>query len=523
MRQKVAVIIIIVLLAGFWSCQNGSVLDRSTTMWAPYVEWNLTNETFEGNPFDVFAKAKFTHAESGKQNTSEMFYSGDSIWKFRFTGTKVGEWTFETESDDPELNGETGRIFVSENDNPEIKGLLTHVGNQFAIQTGNDGKLEAHRFMVYMDGTKYRMIDLNLKVKAYNESPFFDFKDPAKFQDFLNDAKKNGFETVFIHIGHPHVWTDGTTVENGKNPRLETFEILEKLIVQAHQQGMRVHLWMWGDQMRKATPINFKGGINGEEDKRLLRYIASRLGPLPGWSVGYGFDLFEWAGDEETNEWATYLHKHFGWDHLIAARGIILKGKNNINSYDGFGREGTFCTSNHGPKDFQEVFEDMLADTQLPHLYEERHSYLRPGFQLDMDGTRQLVWWQMMAGGLGGWYGHYPEGSSAYVDYPYPNSEQLRTAKKFWDNYVVLGMKATIVENSYSLTSADKKQMIVYSENTTSLNLDMSDYIGTLSLIGIDTKKEFQEIVVTQLGKDAKEWVVPYESDWAIAIGYDNK
>jgi hypothetical protein len=100
--------------------------------------------------------------------------------------------------------------------------------------------------------------------------------------------------------------------------------------------------------------------------------------------LGYGFDLHEWVSKEQLHDWASFLHERFGWQHLLAARGVPLPGENNIRSYDGFGRPGTLSTSSHGPKDYAEIAEDMSEELKQPHLYEERHSYLRNGFDLDM-------------------------------------------------------------------------------------------------------------------------------------------
>ena len=49
-----------------------------------------------------------------------------------------------------------------------------------------------------------------------------------------------------------------------------------------------------------------------------------------------------------------------------------------------------------------------------------------------MDGTRRLLWWEAMAGGMGGFFGFYNKESSAFVAHPYPKPEQLRTHYTFW-------------------------------------------------------------------------------------------
>ena len=53
---------------------------------------------------------------------------------------------------------------------------------------------------------------------------------------------------------------------------------LELLITKVHAAGGLVHIWAWGDEARRWTPVRW--GKNGKVDKRLQRYIAARLGPL---------------------------------------------------------------------------------------------------------------------------------------------------------------------------------------------------------------------------------------------------
>ncbi|MCP4455676.1 MAG: DUF5060 domain-containing protein, partial [Planctomycetes bacterium] len=107
---------------------------REATMWSPYIEWTLENPSFNGNPFDVMAKVRFAHEPSGAAHTTEMFFTGEDTWRFRFTGDREGVWRFATSSTDPELDGYSGRVLVRANPNPDTTGFLTHVGNRFALQ-----------------------------------------------------------------------------------------------------------------------------------------------------------------------------------------------------------------------------------------------------------------------------------------------------------------------------------------------------------------------------------------------------
>jgi len=85
---------------------------RTVTRFRPYLEWRVENPTWSGNPFDLRAVALFRHAESGETRRTELFFDGKNAWRFRFTGTRRGRWTFRTESEDPDFDGKKGTVIV---------------------------------------------------------------------------------------------------------------------------------------------------------------------------------------------------------------------------------------------------------------------------------------------------------------------------------------------------------------------------------------------------------------------------
>ena len=480
-------------------------------MWSPYLEWELSSPSVTGNPYDVVATVTFSHEDGETSRTTELFFAGENTWRFRFTGTKLGDWRFRTRSDDPELDGHTGNVTVRPNPDPNARGFLTHAGSQYAIQAGNDARLRAYPFAVFMDGVKH----------PTNE---FTTWDEEAIAAYCRNAKDNGFAIIFVSVNNQWVkkgalsWND----HDSENPDLETFQQLEQIILTAYKMGCRVHFWAWGDEARKWTPRGLPGGINGEADRRLQRYIAARLGPLPGWTMGYGFDLHEWVSEEQLNSWAEYLHEHMGWQHLLSARGVPLRGKNNIRSYDGFGRSISVGTTRCGPKDYWEIVEDMADDTEHPHLYEERHSYRRRGFKLDMDGTRRLLWRETMAGGMGGFFGFYAMDSSAANGYPYPNPEQLRTHYAFWHQQqrLRLGMKPdnSLAGNGFALKDPSNRYSIFYVEDADTVQMDLTKMETAQPAVAVDTKQKYKELALGALSTEKHTWKAPYSSDWVIVI-----
>jgi len=508
--QKVYVISI-VLFACFVPVCGKQLQPREAPMWE-VVEWQAKVPYYSGNPFDVAATVTFIHEDSGLKHTTQMFYDGLKQWRFRFVGTQTGQWQFVSRSKTTGLEGLTGAIRVTENPNPQIKGFARAVGNKFALQVREASDLRAYVFNVYMSRVKH---------PAYLDEFGSDLTEvEKKTRDYFADAKANGFEIIFIHVNNN--WFKLGVREHSKhksqNPDPTAFAVLEKIIRTVHKLGGRVHIWAWGDESRKWTPIGVPGSINGKADRRLQRYIAARLGPIPGWTMGYGFDLHEWTNTGQLNSWAAYLHENFGWQHLLCARGHVLKGQHNINSYDGFGRNVPLKTTSHGPADYDEILDDLNSDKNRPHFYEERHSYRRSGFNLDMDGTRRLLWWETMAGGMGGFFGFYPDSP-----HPYPSPEQLRTHYTFWHERArfLLDMQLVnkLANSECVLCSTSKQQYVFYKEATSSVQLNLTGAAGKLPAVAVDTKKAYREIGLGTLESKAQQWKAPYRSDWAIAIG----
>jgi hypothetical protein len=193
---------------------------------------------------------------------------------------------------------------------------------------------------------------------------------------------------------------------------------------------------------------------------------------------------------------------------------------NNMNSYSGFDRGSEeLSTSFGGPEDYFEVLGHFNSDDTRVHFYEERHSYLRDDFNLDMDGSRRLLWWKAMAGGVGGWHGFY-----TFSPHPYPNPEQLRTYRTFWlvNNRFRLGMAEanTLSDdtNTRVLHDGDRKY-IFYRQNAASIQADLSAMPAPQSAVAVDLKQEYTEIDLGTLEPTSQTITLSGVSDWAIAIG----
>lgn len=480
------------------------------TLWGPVLEWEVENPAYSGNPFDVIADVAFTHVESGQSHETQMFYASDDLWKFRFTGTRTGEWTFETVSDDADLDGLKGTVVIEENPDADVRGFLVSDGNQFAIQSGDDGAVSATLYNVY-----YNHPDDTHQLHHYS----LDREETRRqINVVLDELESHGLQATFIEPRHS--WfsygAESHRDHDSVDPDPESFRILETIIMEAHKRGLHVHIWKWGDEERRWTPHGV-GGINGEADRRLQRYIASRLGPLPGWTMSYGFDLQEWVEPDEVRDWHAYMHDHLGWPRLLMAREEIGSPPTDFftpGEMDVFSNDERFIDN----QDFyDQALRDLGEEPSRPVLYERRFHHTRDDIW-DMDHTRRALWQFTLAGGAGAIWGVL--WADAEDAEPYPNPEQLLTHREFWRDRFLLGMeRANDLSDGYVLREPESDSYVFYKEGTSAIELDLSGMDRPLPAIAVDTKRRYEEIKVGELNAEAQVWTAPYESDWALAVG----
>ncbi len=508
-------------------------------------EWAVENPSWSGNPFDVFAVATFTHEQTGAQRTTELFYAGDDVWNFRFTGTRAGVWRFTTASEDPELDGHSGRVIVGPRANDDVKGFLTNVSNKYAVMVEDEDDLEGYVYQVYMNQQDFEQ-------QHEHRTRILGDTDRANLiPAYWEDSQENGFEIYFFAVFYSWFKMGALSIDDfdgGDDPALDepdlaTFAMLEQAIRYAHDRGGRTHIWAWGDNGRKQTPNHLGDGFRGERHRRLLRYIAARLGPLPGWSMNFGFDTIEMPKAEADGAWwATQLSDRMGWPHLLTSRGWD-DAAFGAYSYAGFGGAPyDLMTTDKGPAGYDEILHHMQARTDRPHIYEERHTYNRwqcwphavadPN-RLNETGCRRLIWWETMAGGMGGFFGHFSERFNAYGPFnpdgpcgyhPESLKRAFRTHREFWkDGRMKLDMapenERVSGATAYCLASADKTHFIVFVEDADVVTIDLSGMPGTQPVVAVDAKAEYSEIALKRLGGGTHTLELGWPSDWVLAVG----
>jgi len=259
--------------------------------------------------------------------------------------------------------------------------------------------------------------------------------------------------------------------------------------------------------------------------------------------MNFGFDTMEMPNAKaDAVWWADEMIRLMGWPHILTSRGWNDESF-GAHSYAGFGGNPyDLATSDKGPANYQEILENLEAHNDKPSIYEERHTYNRwqcwPGSvpdpnRLNETESRRLIWWESMAGGMGGFFGHFSERFNQYGPFQtygpcgyHPESlkQAFRTHREFWkggrlklnlspDNGRVSGAEG------YCLAAKDRKQFIFFVEDADSVRVDLHGMPDSATVVAINTKADYYEIDKGNLIAGFRTIRFDYKSDWVLAIG----
>ncbi len=317
------------------------------TQFYPYGEWEISGVAYNGNPYDIDATAVFTGtsgAANGQVRTVKMFYDGDSgstqgIWKFRFNGDLTGEWSIATTSDDigtgdvnGDLDGWAGSVTVVANANNVLKrGFVvpnTANPNKWS-RSGLDGNYAfSPTFVMAASPSEYFFtpgkLEGDLDLFVYNHNQTAEAQTNHGFDGFNLPVYCRWFDIAAVDGECDTTGPNQFNNFNKRNPDRRTFEALEQVINHTYERGGMTHLWLWGNTLedQNLNDGSYSEGLIGSTTaNRLYEYIVARLGAVPGWTMGFGNNLDEWAFNPEIEYWYDYMESESTWMHLLTSQG----------------------------------------------------------------------------------------------------------------------------------------------------------------------------------------------------------
>lgn len=515
MRRKLLLAASIVVLAMLQIGSGLELKEKTGTQWFPFLEWQFQNPGWQGSAFDVVAQATFVHRDSGAKRNSKMFYRGGTAWGLRFTGTKTGVWTFTTSSTDPDLDGHEGKLTISPNPRKKAHGYLQALGSKWAWQGTDEVFVPQLVMWDYIVGDN--------DPKRFHKQPRL---IDAKIEEFIHGHGFTGFHVSVV--GGRWFDVDAATDRVDRSmsePDPRTFEALELLITKTHAAGGMVHIWLWGDHQRSQTCRSLKGGMGGPVDLRLQRYIAARLGPIPGWSMGYGFDLDEWVTAGQVRQWRDYLHQHLGWFHFLGGRPV---GPNHglDHQEDAAWNQGLdYASYEHHRPTYQVYAAALQASGNKPVMSEDRFRVRRgryPEKDYTEERTLRGLYHSTLAGGVANIWGIHPDLSPGGL---YRLKAKLKTYTTFFfsrgcfladmkpANHLSPGGQSSV------LFSPGTQSLVVYQEDTKAIAIDLTDWPNPVSAIAVNARAAYEEIALGKIPAQRQTLKLPKRSDWVLALG----
>lgn len=246
----------------------------------------------------------------------------------------------------------------------------------------------------------------------------------------------------------------------------------------------------------------------GAEEQYLFDEIHRQLNPVKGWTMGYGFDLWEWVTDKEMTAWHAYLWGKPDWNHLLGARA----SKNELDQlseamdYSGY--------ETHKPW-YDDLVEMINARPGKPSFSEDRYRIRTPSKYPDKDfneeETLHSLWHHTMAGGVAAIWGKL-DGTGEYE-----NREALKCFSVFWNDHHRFGkdMVASKTDDG-AFCLADEERSVYYKENTDGFSYQVA--ASQRKIMAVDTRKSYQSIHLGPQPSGMHIFRAPYNSDWALVV-----
>ena len=402
---------------------------------------------------------------------------------------------------------------------PPDRGELTHFGNKWGW--AGTGEVFVPQLVMYATPPNF-----------YGNPGKVD----ADVRLYLDTYGFNGFH-VFVSCRWFESGSRIVAKRRGTDPQLDprTFEALEMLIRKTYAATGMVHLWMWGDEERGQTPSaqDDWGGLDGPVARKVEAAIAERLGPLPGWTLGYGFDLDEWVETSEIHAWRDRMHRLLQVPPVPAGfrfMGGRPQGPNNGRNhrlYAGWNRGLDYASYEHHKPSYAVYVEALESNPEKPVMSEDRFRVLPSSDRkhYSPEEIRRGLYHSTLAGGVANIWGHLKNGGSHELgSAPFPNRGQIRTYFEFVRGRFLEPMTrcsaAKANPNRRTLCLGDTgAHFLFYRENTDRVELDLKNAASALAVVAVDTKKPYQELVLGSYAPGRHKWRAPYRSDRAIAAG----
>lgn len=273
---------------------------------APTEQWGLYEVALpgpaDGNPFtDVDLAATFRHG--AEQVDVRGFYDGEGIYRLRFMPDQVGDWSYVTHSNRPDLDGKTGAFTA----------VPPTGGNHGPVRVRN-----TYHFG-YADGTPYWELGTTCyawvhqsealeqqTLATLSTAPF----NKIRFCVFPKWYEYNRSEPIFYpYVGTPPNRWDFTRF----NPAF--FRHFEKRIADLEALGIQADIILFHPYDQGHWGFDRMGAAN---DDRYLRYVVARFSAYRNvwWSMANEYDFVKTKTEADWDRLFQIVQREDPYHHL---------------------------------------------------------------------------------------------------------------------------------------------------------------------------------------------------------------
>ncbi len=275
---------------------------ENVELWGMY-EVTLKQEGSYENPFtQVWLKCRFRHE---KENTTvEGFYDGGKTWKVRFMPRREGKWTYETESNDAGLRGQSGDFVCG------------------PPSEGNHGPIvvrDTYR-LAYADGTPHFSVGTTCYAWAHQGDEMEEQTLRTLREAPFNKMRMCVFPKDYVHNkNEPKYYPfEGEPLKNWDYTRFNPgfFRHFEKRVGNLMVLGIEADIILFHPYDRWGF-----ANMSPEADDRYLRYVVARLAAYRNvwWSMANEYDFMRSKKESDWDRFFKIVQESDPYNHM---RGI---------------------------------------------------------------------------------------------------------------------------------------------------------------------------------------------------------
>lgn len=431
MNKKVVITLCVVLIANLGIGQIKTWNAPKTNNVISLAQWEIGDIVYKtrGKTKAPFSKEIYAIVNDGTTNQKiPLFYNGNKEWVLRYSSAKIGDKTFEIDSEIKELNGKKGKISITPNLKPKRHGGVvlkkdnpqhffyedgSHYFNLafecdwlFALDYGNEALPKTKHLLSLIEANGFNQIVMN--VYSYDVK----WKKDEKLKEHP-EHEYGGREDIYPFLG-------SNSAPDFSALNLEFFDHLDRVLLTMHDKEIVSHLmiYVWNKL------VNWPE-MQSEEDNMYYDYVIKRYQAFPNivWDVSKEALSYGRATEDYILERVERARKLDAYNRLISVHDYGFC-KRNSESVDFISLQNWDYTLYNIMHDAKKKFPNKPIFNIEHGGYEESPYWVFPGAYINAETCLRRNYKCVFGGGYSTYYW---QGTSwnAVIHNPYEQPEDF--------------------------------------------------------------------------------------------------